>query len=254
MALITARFNSSILYKQVELHLLVPEGDGPFPVCYLLHGGGDDSSNWLRNSRIETIAQNLPLIIAMPDCYYSFCVDHYDGPAYAQYLLKDVVGFVERTFPVIKHRNSRCIGGLSMGGYGALHLALSNPDVFVSAHSSAGCFGFWGEHLKHWNMAFSDDYLAMLRRIHGPRGDDSDLHLFTLAKKAASHQRLPALRLDCGASDSLLQTNRDFHSHLTALQIPHTYSESPGDHNWIYFDSQIAGALEFHLRSMKSHD
>src|SRR3954467_4692075 len=116
MALLTARFPSAILEKQVELHAIVPDaGDGPFPVLYLLHGGGDDSSNWLRWSRVELHARRLPLVVVMPDGGHGFCVDADQGPAYGRYLLEDVIGFAERTLPVRRGRASRAIGGLSMG-------------------------------------------------------------------------------------------------------------------------------------------
>ena len=252
MALISARYPSKILHKQVELHALIPEsGKGPFPVYYLLHGGGDDSSNWIRYSQIELYSETSPFIVVMPDCYYSFCVDHHEGPAYARYLMEDVVQFVDRSFHTISERAGRCIGGISMGGYGALHLAISNPHMFCSANSTAGCFGFWDDHLAHWGMTFDVDYQALLRRIHGPRTAGSDLDLFALAEKAKrTHCKMPELRLDCGLSDSLLTTNRAYHAHLSALGIAHEYAEGEGAHNWNYFGSEISNALAFHARQL----
>jgi putative tributyrin esterase len=59
---------------------------------------------------------------------------------------------------------------------------------------------------------------------------------------------LPALRLDCGLEDGLLEENRAFHRHLEQLGIPHEYAECPGAHTWEYWDCHIQEALAFHQR------
>ena len=141
MAFIHASFFSPILAKEVGLHALVPErARRPLPVFYLLHGLSDDYSIWHRRTRIEWYVRNLPLIVVMPDGFRGFYTDWNAGPAYARYMLEDVVGFVEKTLPAIRRRSGRCIGGLSMGGYGSLRLALARPDLFVSATSHSGAF------------------------------------------------------------------------------------------------------------------
>jgi len=100
MAFIQASFYSPVLIKHVAMNLLVPEGRrGPFPVFYLLHGLSDDSSVWQRFTRIEAYVRELPLIVAMPDGFRGFYTDNDAGPAYGRYILEDVIGFVERTFP-----------------------------------------------------------------------------------------------------------------------------------------------------------
>jgi putative tributyrin esterase len=69
----------------------------------------------------------------MPDGGRGFYCDAVDGPAYERSLLDDVIGFVDRTFHTIPEREGRVIGGLSMGGYGAIKLALKYPQLFCSA-------------------------------------------------------------------------------------------------------------------------
>ena len=81
----------------------------------------------------------------MPNGQRSFYVNDprpgYYG-AYEDHILKDVVGFVDATFPTVRGRQGRFIAGLSMGGYGALMLALRHPDVFSAACSHAGALAF----------------------------------------------------------------------------------------------------------------
>ena len=69
----------------------------------------------------------------MPDSGRSFSCDAVDGPAYQSAFVKDLVPFIDRTFNVRAEKAGRCIGGLSMGGYGAIKLALQYPELFVCA-------------------------------------------------------------------------------------------------------------------------
>ena len=79
----------------------------------------------------------------------------------------------------------------------------------------------------------------------GWRGGENDP--VALAKKCPIPLR-PALRLDCGTEDFLLEQNREFHEHLTALKYPHEYEEFPGDHSWGYWDLHVQEALAFYRR------
>jgi len=84
MALIHAHFWSEALQKQSALCAIVPDqGNGPFPVYYLLHGLSDDHTIWLRRTRIDSYVSEIPLIVVMPDGHRSFYADHVSGPAYS---------------------------------------------------------------------------------------------------------------------------------------------------------------------------
>ena len=139
MSLIEAHWLSPSLGKRVSTNLLLPDaGKPPFPVFYLLHGLSDDHSIWLRHTRIEQYVRDLPLVVVMPDGFRGFYTNNANGPRYADYITQDLPDFVERNFPVKSTRTARCIGGLSMGGYGALRIALAHPDRYVSANSHSG--------------------------------------------------------------------------------------------------------------------
>ena len=247
MAFLHASFFSRVLEKEVGVNLLVPEGrSGPFPVFYLLHGLSDDYSAWQRRTRIEWYVRNLPLIVVMPDGFRSFYTDAHAGPAYARYMLEDVLGFIEQTFPVIRRRSGRCIGGLSMGGYGSLRLALARPDLFASATSHSGAF--------HVISRFPPTVIKEeeVNRIFGsnPAGSAHDL-LDWVRKHRRSGARLPRLRLDCGTADARLGENRKFHARLSALGVAHEYEEYPGGHDWDYWDARVQEALAFHARALR---
>src|SRR5687767_7633473 len=126
MPLCEVHWSSTVLAKKVGTYVILPEpgvGEGPWPVYYLLHGLSDDYTVWQRRTRAEWYVRDLPLIVVMPDGYRGFYTDNADGPAYAQYVAEELPEFVEKYFPARRDRAGRCVGGLSMGGYGALRLA-----------------------------------------------------------------------------------------------------------------------------------
>jgi putative tributyrin esterase len=248
MALLQAGFYSPVLNKQVAMNVLVPDaGNGPFPVFYLLHGFSDDHSMWLRRTRIEMFVSNLPLIVAMPDGFHGFYTDNEEGPAYGKYMTQDVIGFVERTFHARKDRAGRCVGGLSMGGYGALRLALENPQLFVSANSHSGAAQAW--------FPEDPDYLKKdpaRRRVFGlnPSGTHHDIfHLARELKK--SRKPIPKLLIDCGREDYLFKQNQEIHRQFKKIGIPHEYREFSGAHDWSYWEEHVKEAVAFHAKALK---
>ena len=251
MSLHTIHWASRILGKQTTLRVIYPEtGTPPFPVLYLLHGLSDDSSSWCRNSRIENYAGAFPMIVAMPDGYRGFYTDNEEGPAYARHIAGELPAFIERTFHARTDRTGRAIGGLSMGGYGAMRLGLAHPDRYCSIHSHSGALDSGSTVLRMWQEnpdREGPNRPEEIARIFGNHPTDPSHDPLELAKKATGN--LPAMLIDCGTEDFLLQANRDFTSALQQAKIPHTYVEHPGGHDWTYWDTHIQEALRFHARN-----
>lgn len=243
MAVCEIHFNQgNALQKMVSATVILPEGKtGPFPVFYLLHGLSDDHTGWVRRTSIERYVQDLPLIVVMPNGERSFYSDSVSNPkaAFETFLIKDLIGFVDNTFQTIKAREGRVIAGLSMGGYGAVKLALKHPDLFAAAVSHSGAVGFA---TREWSG--DDDWSREWRAILGenPKGGDNDC--FALAERLDPARR-PALRIDCGVDDHLIDSNRQLHAHLDKIGYAHEYAEHPGAHNWEYWDQHIQDTLRF---------
>ncbi len=244
MAFCDFHYYSPALGKQTAAYVLTPEiGVGPFPVMYLLHGLSDDHTIWLRRTRLEEFLTNIPLIVVMPDGGRGFYCDAEQGYAYDKALAIELVDRIDRTFPTKANRENRCVAGLSMGGYGAAKFALAHPDRFVAGVSHSGALSF--AHLPHtWREERAKEW----GRIAGaePNGPND---LFALAEKI-DKANLPALRIDCGTEDQLIDQNREFHAHLEKLGIPHEYQENPGAHNWAYWDTHIQDTLAFFRKTM----
>lgn len=258
MAWSTLHWKSDVIGKQTTAQVLLPEvGEPPFPTFYLLHGLSDDSSLWLRRSRIEWYVRDLPLIVVMPDGYRSFYTKPVEGPDFARHIAEELPTFIERNFQARSGRAARAIGGLSMGGYGALRVGLGYADRFCSVNSHSGAVG-WGNFDYKLGPAApaslagrGPEFIKELSNIfgHDPQGTDHDLGM--LARRALAAGNLPELLIDCGTDDFLIEDNRAFDAALTVAQVPHTYREFPGSHTWDYWDTHIQDALAFHAHNLR---
>lgn len=248
MAFCTLHHFSTALNKMMGMNIILPEQiTGRVPVYYLLHGLSDDYTAWHRRSAIERHVQNLPLIVVMPDGGRYWYCDGVDAPRYESYIIKDLIGFIDRTFPTRAERGGRVIGGLSMGGYGAIKLALKFPDLFVAANGHSGAYDIAATDIAATDSLLHD--IPECRHIFGthPAGGKDDVHAIADRLEPAT---APALRIDCGVDDFLIDSNRRFHAHLASRGIAHEYAEFPGAHNWEYWDTHVQEALAFHARHL----
>jgi S-formylglutathione hydrolase FrmB len=100
----------------------------------LLHGGGGEYRDWSNYSDVAKFAEH-GLVLVMPEGGSSYYVNAAERPRdrYEDYLTRDLISDVERKFPVATERSNRAIVGISMGGFGAITLALKHPDLFFFA-------------------------------------------------------------------------------------------------------------------------
>jgi len=251
MAFATINYHSRSLKKASSVNVVFPddpEVPPPWSTFYLLHGLSDDQSIWMRRTSIERYATGLPLVVVMPDGgrgWYTNAVGPGPRYAYEDDLIKDVVGLIDRTFAVKASRDGRAIGGLSMGGYGAVKLGLKHHEMFASVNAHSAAIGFPRLDPER-AAARSQEFVAVFG--NDAKGGPEDP--FALVD-TIDHGRIPALRIDCGTEDNLIGQNREFHAHLESRRIAHEYEEFPGGHNWEYWDMHIREAIAFHARNLK---
>ncbi len=234
MSIVNVRFHSEALAKRTNFNVIYPDrGEGPFPVLFQLHGFSDDNYSWLYNSNLVRHVVDLPLIVVLPDGGTSRYLnvrthERYARQNYEDLIMRDIPAEVNRLFHV--RPGPWAIGGLSMGGYGALRLGMKYPDRFDSiwAHS-AGL------------RPLDEDFLALL-----DQPNEADVHHFaSLLKERGSW---PVISFDCGTEDFLIEHNRDLNRYLDEIGLPHTYQEHPGAHTWGYWDEPVQEALAQHAR------
>jgi len=243
MAVCELKYFSKALEKMTAATVLLPEGQhkGPFPVLYLLHGLSDDQSAWVRWTSIERYVRALPLMVVMPDSGRGFYCDAEQGFAYETAIVRDLIGYIDTMFHTDPSREGRALAGLSMGGYGAAKFALKFPEMFCGAVSLSGAMGF--AH-RAFPVPLEQAWHKEFARVVGPDPVGGPNDLYALASGLDEAQR-PALRIDCGAEDFLIEDNRAFHAFLTESGFPHEYVENPGAHDWSYWDKHIQPAIAF---------
>lgn len=258
MSIIHAEFLSACLRRQVSFKAIIPvEKPGTLitekrnlKTLYLLHGYMGHCTDWLADSCIHELAQRHDMAVVMPSGENSFYVDNPDNESYfGKFIGEEMVGFTRALFPLSEKREDTLIGGLSMGGFGAIRNGLKYTDVFgcIIALSSA----LITDKLADASMDFTKTpesekyYIRTFGSLDRLSGSDNDPR--ALANKAAASGGLfPELYMACGTEDFLLQENRSFKEHLEGLGVPFTYIEEPGSHDWRFWNPQIEKALEWY--------
>jgi S-formylglutathione hydrolase FrmB len=249
-------FTSAALGREVAYVVDLPasygaSGNRKYPVVYALHGLFEGSGFWERRGLAGALASlraagELPefLVVAV-DGGNAFFVNA-PGGRYEDLVAQDLIAHVEATYRVMPGRDGRAFLGISMGGYGALHIAFAHPTLVkaVATHSAmlldsipTAAQGARRGQMAAFNQVFGDPIDAQL----WTRNDPLALAR-TLDPKAA-----PALYLDCGAEDryGLASGHRDLHTILEERGIAHGFELPPGDHGYEFVRTRIEKSLRF---------
>jgi len=257
---------SKILGHPVAYCVLLPpsydaEKTRRYPILYLLHGLGDNEQMLIHSGGFNLVEdlwerhQLGDLLIVTPDGGSSFYINSRDGQRrYEDFFLREFLPQIEKRYRTQAGRASRGIAGISMGGYGALHLAFRHPELFASlgAHSAALL-----EKLP--TIIVSDSrQLARSRILADVFGSPLDpvfwKHNDPLAIARTASLAGLQIYFDCGSEDDF-----GFDAGAVALDkllgsrhIPHEFHLYPGSHNWIYVAEHLPALLQFHFRAFES--
>lgn len=234
--------------KKCEIFL--PAGytrDHRYPLLILLHGFTGNYTNWWECADLKAYANPLPLIIVTADGENSWYVNHLTAPSekFEEYITADLLGFVESAFSIDTSRVG--IGGLSMGGYGALMLAMRHPGTFsfvAGLSASLDVPGGIPDLEKNNRTALKPSLLAAFGAERSQQWDNYDL--FLLLRKITP-ENAPYFYLANGIQDEFgprLMLYRAFSDSLRSRAIPYEYHETPGRHNCEYWNKQIKLVLD----------
>lgn len=250
MAFIQFHFFSEALGMQSEAYVIIPQrstrgqigitsngNKEKYKCLYLLHGLSDDHTIWMRRTSIERYAEEHGIAVVMPCGHRSFYTNMSCGLNYYDYVARELPALICEFFNISDKREDNFVAGLSMGGYGALKIALREPERFSAAIALSPVTDI---HIEgRWNLAES------LFGVGKDFPDNEDL--FYLADKCAKNPCRPRLYTVIGTEDFLYEENVRFCDKLNVLEYDHTHIEAPGDHNWGFWDEHIQSALEWLL-------
>jgi len=217
-----------------------------FQVLYLLHGAYGDYSDWMRLTSIEKYAQDHKLAVVMPSASNSFYQNMYRGSDYMTYILEELPAFVQSIFPVSTRRENTFIAGLSMGGYGAVKMALQKPEQYAACASLSGAVDFMGIMKAAQSGEIQGPFRWDCIFEHPDEVQGSEADLFALAaKRMKEGARLPRIFQSCGTEDFIYQQNVHARQEFEKLGLDLTYEEHPGIHDWNYWDTHIQRVLDW---------
>ena len=213
-----------------------------YPVLYLLHGYTDHYPAWVSYSGITQYARGYPQIVVMPEGDNGFYTNSYADKhlAWEDFVILDLIPYVDSHYRTVASRQGRAIAGLSMGGYGAMKIGLKYPQMFAAAASLSGAFG-----AARWKRPIEDPvFQKLVESVYGPPENPGRVteDPFELIKKVPAELR-PQIYISVGSGDFLLDENREFVKLLGELNVPYEYREFPGKHEWPVWDREIQVVL-----------
>lgn len=260
MALIQMSMLSKSLMRTVPVNVILPvdkmvfpgmpeREEKPYKTLYLLHGIFGNYTDWVCGTRIQRFAEENDLAVVMPSGDNAFYVDR---PAahnfYGKFIGEELVELTRRMFPLSRKREDTFIGGLSMGGYGAMRNGLKYSGTFGCIISLSGAM-----HIEEMASRTRDDgpFIGHKSFAEACFGDlskllDSDKNPKWLVKeRKKAGEPLPRIYMACGDKDSLLAANRDMAAFLKGQGADVTFEVGPGGHEWDFWDAYIKKAIDW---------
>ena len=254
--LLKLSFQSKEIKKMTQVNVILPDetdpAGEPCTVLWLFHGLHGDHNSWMQESGIKKYAKAHRIAVVMPDADRSWYTDTAYGANYFSFVTKELPELCRKNFASFSaERKYNMVGGLSMGGYGAVKAALTYPERYAGCISLSGSLDITRKGrtyiLEEWrgNFGFDIENAAAL--------EGSDFDLFELTRRAAGEgKEFPKLYLWCGTEDVLVNVNREYRELLDTIGAEYVYTESEGDHTWKWWDKHIQPALEHFFANNKN--
>lgn len=260
MAFIQMSIMSKSLMRTVPVNVILPVDkmtlpgmpaieNRPYKTLYLLHGVLGSATDWVNGTRIQRYAEENDLAVVMPSGDNAFYVDQPAGNNnYGEFIGVELVELTRKMFPLSNKREDTYIGGLSMGGYGALRNGLKYNDTFgaIVALSSALVIEdapnrtndsiFFIERRDYAESCFGD-LNQLLESDKNPK--------FLVKQMKEQGKQFPKIFMACGERDSLLKVNKDMVEFLTKNDIEVTFKVGPGSHDWDFWDNFIKEGINW---------
>lgn len=276
---------SKSMGRDIRVVMILPPafeagGSETFPFLYMLHGMDAPYDTWANMGPLRELLKDCPMVLVAfdgdPAGWYIDAPEKKDSQ-FETFFFNELSPFVEKAF----HGNGRrAVTGFSMGGFGAVSYMLHRPDYFTSVSSLSGAL--------RTRSDYTEQSLESCRPLLGPY--DLDAPAYAVMDVNVRMQELlkpgtlpPPLFIACGADDFLLEVNRRFRDvlaeknraitadvtagvadiqdvaerrntlrkRIAESQLNYIYEESPGGHNFVYWNAASERVGLFHWTFFK---
>ena len=249
MAWFQVSFFSECLSRSVPLNVLIP-ADGSlapatgrtdaYKTLYLLHGWSGSCADWLLRGQAGEISRQYGLAVVMPSGNNGDYVDQpKSGVLGSTFITRELVDFTRKLFPLSDRREDTILGGVSMGGFGALYNALRRSDIYGHVIALSATF--------IPPLPENEKDKAFFEALHGDVSKvmETDRNLELAAGRLLDSGRvLPDLYFACGYNDILVPGSRAYSAYLTSIGFPHIHEEGPGTHDWSFWNEYLRRGLD----------
>jgi S-formylglutathione hydrolase FrmB len=254
-------FSSEVLRTAANIQFMIPDkSEGPYKVVYLLHGLRSNQGSWLDYSMLPYYGKDYNAVFVMPEAGRSFYFDLKYGRNYYTFVAEELPQITKRIFNISAKREDSAVIGYSMGGNGALKLALSKPEQYGFCGSiSAACLYFkpvldaLRNDVSSFKYVDASEAQEVIKDIYAIYGENLEYRLEgdvpDLVKNFPADKLKPKIYATCGTQDDLIKENNRFCNEMKHTDFDFTFEEWPGDHNWDFFNEALKKTLEFWLKS-----
>lgn len=223
------------------------------PVLWLLHGGGGYSSEWLYNSAIQLYAEKYHCAVIMPDAQSSLYTNMEYGPRWEDHIAMALPEYIYKNFPISSAREDNYIAGMSMGGYGALRIALKYPEQYCAVAAMASAVGL---PLRYAENKLSDDFDAVMHAVLGDKDaiSGSDYDLYSLVDQYCKQENKLKLYLCAGRNDHTYEDNIELRDYLTKIDVKYTWVENDDAHTWDSWNTYLPQVMEWMFNHKKEKE
>lgn len=254
MALFNCNFFSNILSYDTNVNVILPDvnhydyssiNNKKLKVLYLLHGRGDNGTTLSRYMPLERFSRKYKIAIVLPSAEDSYYSNSIYNKNYFDFISKELISTMRNWFPLSKEKRDNYIAGVSMGGYGALKIAFSFPELF---NGVCGIYPVTNltELVYSVPNDLQDNFKKDLIRVFGKYDDidkkDDLLNIYNKNKDNINNN-IEIIQY-IGKQDFLYNSNKKFYSEISKLNNNIIFEEWDGEHTWEFAEEALIKMFE----------
>lgn len=259
MAVLQVNKFSQALSRIITFHIILPNDvippmvagnkhyDRPTKTLYLLHGFSGNTTDWMFGSLIQELSIKYNLAVVMPSGENSFYLNGKGvGRGYETLVGEELKEYCCKTFGLSEKKEDTFIGGLSMGGFGAIHTGLKYPNNFGKMFGLSSAMII--HNIKNMQPGEKDgiadyDYYEQtfgdLKKLEESENNPE----YVIKQRKNNGEEIQPIFMACGTEDFLINENRQFKAFLEEHNVDVTYKESAGVHDWKFWNEYLEQAI-----------